>query len=115
MAVKRFYYPESFRLTLNKLEEILDREGSNLSKFIREKASEHVRLHEPGNPQQLLTTVMELGKAYRADACIDCGGPADYEVTETGKKTKFFTCHVHFAQRKPRLKTWRKLEAPACV
>jgi len=49
---RRFYVPESFERIIEKMEKILKREGSNLSKWIRQNIEEYVRRHEPGNPQQ---------------------------------------------------------------
>jgi hypothetical protein len=70
--VRRFYVPESWEETLDTLEEILKREGSNLSKWIRQNGDHYVRLHEPGNPQQRLDMILKLGKAYHAEGPI-CG------------------------------------------
>ena len=45
---------------------ILERENSSLSKFFIEKLEEYYRLHEKGNPQQILTHLFKNGKPYRA-------------------------------------------------
>ena len=70
--VHRFYVPEASEDTIYDLKAILKREGSSLSKWIRDNAEHYVRLHEPGNPQQRLDTILKLGKAYHADGPI-CG------------------------------------------
>src|SRR4030043_317351 len=69
---RRFYIPASFENTLDMLQNILKRENSNLSQWIRDNAESYVRVHEPGNPQQRLDTIMALGKAYHSPSKI-CG------------------------------------------
>jgi len=67
MKERRFYVPESFERILSQMEEILKREGSNLSKWIRQTIAEYVRQHEPGNPQQRLERYKDKdAKAYVA-------------------------------------------------
>jgi len=63
---RRYYVPKDFEITFDKLEKILSREGSNISKWIRENAVKYVELHEPGNPQQTLTYILKNGEPYRA-------------------------------------------------
>ena len=67
-----FYFPESFQNTFDLLHTILKREGSNFSQWTRDNAESYVRVHEPGNPQQRLDTILRLGKAYHAPSRI-CG------------------------------------------
>jgi hypothetical protein len=69
---RRFYIPVSFENTFDLLQTILKREGSNFSRWVRDNAESYVRLHEPGNPQQRLDTILKLGKAYHAPSPI-CG------------------------------------------
>jgi len=69
---RRFYIPSSFENTFDLLQTILKREGSNFSRWVRDNAESYVRLHEPGNPQQRLDTILRLGKAYHAPSRI-CG------------------------------------------
>ena len=78
---KRFYVPPEWEETLEKLDEILRREGKRtFSDWVREQISIYVRAHEPGNPQQRLDTVMRIGHAYRAESCCVCAKPADYQA-----------------------------------
>ena len=77
---KRFYVPPEWEEVLKKLEEIVKRENRTFSEWVREAANSYVRLHEPGNPQQLLTTIMEIGHAYRANSCCVCSKPAEVQV-----------------------------------
>lgn len=62
----QIYVPPGKKKMLQEVREMLDREGKSLSKFVIEKAEEYHRLHDPGNPQQLLDVIMKLGKAYHA-------------------------------------------------
>ena len=67
MKERRFYVPESFQRILEKMEEILKREGTSLSKWIRQTIAEYVRTHEPGNPQQRMDRYKDLdAKPYIA-------------------------------------------------
>lgn len=50
------YIPMELLPTFKKLRELLKGEGITLSEWIRQNALDYVRLHEPGNPQRLLTT-----------------------------------------------------------
>ena len=68
----QLYVPAAKQPLVRDVKGILAREGSSLSKFIIEKFEEYYRLHEPGNPQQRLDTIMKLGKAYHAPKPI-CG------------------------------------------
>lgn len=105
---RRFYIPKNFEITFHKLEEILTREGKSVSEWIREQAEPYVRLHEPGNPQQTLPTIMKLGKAYRADSCAVCGGKPAYRAIQ-GKRI-FLLCESDFEKKKGRLTGWKKFE-----
>jgi hypothetical protein len=66
------YVPVAKQRLVSNIKDILKREGSSVSRFMIEKFEEYYRLHEPGNPQQRLDTIMKLGKAYHAPKPI-CG------------------------------------------
>ncbi len=66
------YIPEHSRLLVDNARTVLKREHKNLSNFLIEQLQSYYRLHEPGNPQQRLDTIMRLGKAYHAPSRI-CG------------------------------------------
>lgn len=66
------YIPENYRLLLDNSKRVLKREGKSLSNFLIEQLESYYRLHEPGNPQQRLDTIMRLGKAYHAPNPV-CG------------------------------------------
>lgn len=76
---RRFYIPNDFEITFQKLLGILKRENKSVSKWIRENAENYVRLHEPGNPQQTLTRILKHGSAYKAPLQCPCGRLAEYE------------------------------------
>jgi len=67
-----FYTPKNLGITFQKLEEILKREGSCLSHWIQTNAVDYVRLHEPGNPQQRIDTIIHNGHPYHARTYRDC-------------------------------------------
>ena len=105
---RRFYVPDVFEFDFKKMEKILAREGKSLSQWIREQVCSYVRLHEPGNPQQSLDTIFELGRAYRANECLECG-KKPFVLASVGKKSKLL-CKLHFEKFRPRLTNWRYLE-----
>ncbi|RLC33574.1 hypothetical protein DRH14_04640 [Candidatus Shapirobacteria bacterium] len=71
------YVPSEFAGVIDKLEEIVKREGKSISRLFLDWAERYVRLHSPGNPQQTLDTIIKQGKPYRAPKqCIICGRPA---------------------------------------
>jgi len=51
---RKFYVPEDCQQLIDKLVQILRREGKSLSRWILENAVEYVKRHEPGNPQLLM-------------------------------------------------------------
>jgi hypothetical protein len=83
------------------LKQILYREGRKLSQWVREEAEHYVMLHEPGNPQQKLTTVLALGHPYRAESCSQCGGKPYARAVKSG--ITILLCKEHFFKEKPRL------------
>jgi len=92
--VKRFYVPQYFQPKMKLLEAILKREGVTLSAWIRRQTEEYVRLHEPGNPQQRIDTIMKLGKAYRAVPLCSCGRKGSRRVVTTRNAT-VYCCSLH--------------------
>ena len=96
--------------SLKTLKRILDREGSNFSRWISGQIREYVRLHEPGNPQQTVTQYVQHGKPYVAPGkCAYC--PRDSVTTgeyEDGKRYRLCLLHAkHFK----RSKKWTICEA----
>ena len=61
-----FYVPLEKKRILEKLKEILKREGKSVSQFILEQIEAYVMLHEPGNPQQLLERYVTHSEPYVA-------------------------------------------------
>jgi len=66
------YVNRAGSLLYENLKAILKREKKSFSSWVLENAESYVRLHEPGNPQQRLDTILRLGKAYHAPSRI-CG------------------------------------------
>jgi len=77
---RRFYCPPQWEKILDELEKILKREGKSLSSWIRENAVSYVELHRPGNPQQRLDIISEVGHAYRAESCCICAKTAEVQA-----------------------------------
>jgi hypothetical protein len=57
--------------TWKTLRDIAQREGRSIAQIVREQVETYVRLHEPGNPQQRLDTIVRLGKKYVAPKVCD--------------------------------------------
>lgn len=105
------YVPPNKKEVVKKGKDILEREGTSLSKFIVEKIEEYVRLHEPGNPQQRLDTIAKLGKPYRADAqqCSICGETAIGKAKATNG-WQGLLCQRHYEQSRDArlLRKWKQ-------
>lgn len=106
-TTKTFYISNSRNETFKKLYEILSRENVSFSDWVFKQAETYVRLHETGNPQQRIDVISELGKAYKANECFDCGAKPKYKVFEKTKRV--LVCQGCFERRKPQLKGWAKL------
>jgi hypothetical protein len=104
---RRFYVPWQFEFDFQEMEKILAREGKTFSKWIREEVTHYVMLHGPGNPQQRIDTIMELGKPYVAGQCGDCNDKAIYQANLGTKKV--FLCSFHFSRKKHKLTGWKEL------
>lgn len=66
------YVNRQGQLLYENLKEILKREKRSFSSWVMENVESYIRLHEPGNPQQRLDTILRLGKAYHAPSRV-CG------------------------------------------
>ena len=105
MAKITLYYPEEKKRILDKASEILKRDESSLSKFLIKKAEEHVRLHEPGNPQQVLEN---YGKPYIAPKTChiqQCPNPAVKVMEFRGRL--FACCEEHAKAHDRNSYEWR--------
>ena len=100
---RRFYIPQHLEITFTRLEAILKREGSSVSRWIQRNAVDYVRLHEPGNPQQRIDTIIKLGKAYRAVPLCSCGLKATRRVVTT-RNTTVYCCSLHMPKDVERYK-----------
>lgn len=95
---RRFYVPVILEFTFQRLEKILAREGSSISHWIQQNAINYVRLHEPGNPQQRIDTILKNGQAYRAKPLCSCGALATRKVHLVNNET-VFCCSRHMPKR----------------
>jgi hypothetical protein len=66
LPIKSFYWSkqEDAKRLWQEFKEIGKREGKPISQLFREFVEQYVQLHEPGNPQQRLDTIVRLGKKY---------------------------------------------------
>ena len=101
---RRFYVPKSFEAVFEKLETILKREGSNLSKWARQQAADYVRLHEPGNPQQPIERYLREkdAKPYvapRKCAIVECPNNAVGTAIFKPDKTEWAFCKYHLREK----------------
>lgn len=68
----------------------------------------YAQLHEPGNPQQRLDVISELGRAYRSGKCFECDKKPQYKVFYLGGKT-LLLCEDHYSKERFKLKGFIKL------
>ncbi len=109
------YVNQKNRLLYGTLKEILRREKRSFSSWVLENAESYVRLHEPGNPQQRLDTIIKLGKAYHAPSKIcgykDCLRNAVAVGFYIPKKEEYGLCQKHLKEARANPKVWKVLEA----
>lgn len=99
-----FYVKDENQQTFTSLKKILKREGKPFSKWVSDLATDYVRLHEPGNPQQRIDTITKIGKAFKAETCQLCDAKPAFYGQQKGMWLGF--CHFHWNATK--FKTWRK-------
>jgi len=104
---RKVYTNSEREITFQKLDQILEREGKNFSKWVFEQALPYVRLHEPGNPQQRLDVLSKLGKPYKAKSCLECGAKPFVIAVKDDKR--FYLCKEHFERLKIRLDGWKEV------
>ena len=94
--IRNIYIDEDFAPVWDKFKKIMEREGSSVSKHLREHIANYVRLHEPGNPQQRLDTIVKIGSCYRVNGCSvpTCGEAGEYVVFKNGVRVLY--CERHF-------------------
>ncbi len=85
------YIPEEAKGIIKTAKEIFKREKSSLSQFLIKSLIEYNRLHEPGNPQQRIDTILDIGHAFRAEACCICSKKPEIEAF-TVKGLKLLYC-----------------------
>ena len=98
------YLDEETKALIPKAKEIFKRENSSLSEWFRTTLTEYIRLHEPGNPQQRLDTIMDLGKPYNANKCNMCDSKPAWRGF-VGKNVVLL-CGTHFEGQRKRLSGW---------
>jgi hypothetical protein len=98
MPFKSFYWSknEEAKRLWKEVKEIAKREGKSVSQLIREFLESYARLHEPGNPQQRLDTVIRLGKKYVAPKVCDFQNCLrDAVAVGTYHGEEYNLCQVH--------------------
>jgi len=106
------YIPLEYEVLIDKLEEIVRREGKSISRLFLDWAERYVRLHSPGNPQQTLDRILKEEKPYRAPAqCEACGAIASYKAILLDRQYHLF-CEKHFRMqvRQNHVLGWKKVE-----
>jgi len=107
------YVNRAGSLLYENLKAILKREKKSFSSWVLENAESYVRLHEPGNPQQRLDTILRLGKAYHAPSRVcgfkDClrDAVAVGVFIQNGKE--YGLCKKHLKEAKDCGKSWNFL------
>jgi hypothetical protein len=98
------YVPVAKQRLIQDVKQVLKREGSSISRFMIDKFEEYYRLHEPGNPQQRLDTIIKLGKAYHAPSPIcgfkDCLRDVVAVAIYLRTQTEYGLCQKHLAEAK---------------
>ena len=105
--VRSIYVPDELQSVWTAYQEIVKREGKTVSEAIVEYVCEYTRMHAPGNPQQRLDTIMDLGRAYRSDQCNMCERKPVFKAF-LGKKSVLL-CEEHFEQKRGWFMGWKKL------
>jgi len=104
---------EDNRENYERLVDILDRENKSFSDFVFEHVASYVRLHEPGNPQQRLDTIIRLGKSYHAPTKIcgfkDCKRVAVAVGLFKPNQKEYALCSRHLAEAKENRPSWTML------
>jgi len=112
MKERRFYVPEDFEITMEKMTKILVREGKSLSEWVREQIRNYVRLHEPGNPQQLLERFQDGKGPYIARECCfnGCYRKAGWVGMYNGLRKYVCGRHQKRARKSENWVGWRRLK-----
>lgn len=102
------------RKTYAALKEILAREGKSFSAWVLDNAESYVVLHEAGNPQQRIDTVLKIGKAYHAPGRIcgfkDCMRDAVGVALYIPRGEEYGYCSVHIKDIKEHIDLWKVLK-----
>jgi hypothetical protein len=108
------YVPPQSRLLLENAKATLKREGKSISNFLFEQLESYYRLHEPGNPQQRLDTILKIGKAYHAPGRIcgfkDCMRDAIGVALYIPRNEEYGYCSVHSKLIKDNDGLWKVLK-----
>jgi hypothetical protein len=113
MPCRSFYWKKEDARLWKDAKATAKREGKHISNIIAEYLEQYVRLHEPGNPQQRLDTILKLGKAYHAPSPV-CGfKDCMRDVVAVGvylpRKEEYGLCQKHLAVAREDKKTWKIL------
>ena len=97
------YIPEDNRETVQKAKDILDREGSSLSKKMVEFCRKYVDLHGHGNPQRLMDKFTKPQPSMKCEWWKGCDEEAVYlcdSMYPFGSLKKYCQVHTKRAQFK---------------
>jgi len=108
------YVNKNKRSTYKVLLSILQREGKSFSAWVFDNAETYVRLHEPGNPQQRLDTILKTGKAFHSPSRIcgfkDCMRDAIGVALYLPRNEEFGYCSKHSQDIKEHIEFWKVLK-----
>jgi hypothetical protein len=108
------YVNRNKRLIYETLKAILTREGKSFSSWVFDHAESYVRLHEPGNPQQRLDTLLKIGKAYHSPSKIcgfkDCMRDAVGVAFYVPRNEEYGYCSIHAKDIKDHADLWKVLK-----
>jgi hypothetical protein len=95
------YLPKRQKPIVKEMRKLLKAEGSSLSRYLSDQIDAWWQLHEPGNPQQRMDTIIELGKAYQAPKICgfkNCFRDAVGFATYVPKHKEYALCKKHLKE-----------------
>ena len=114
IRIVQIYINKHRRGIYESLQEILKRDGKSFSSWVLDYAQDYVRLHEPGNPQQRLDTILKIGKAYHSPSKIcgfkDCMRDAVGVAFYVPRNEEYGYCSIHAKDIKDHADLWKVLK-----
>ena len=109
-----FYIGTAYRPTWQTFRQICIGEGTTASQKLVEYITDYVTLHEPGNPQQHLDTILKIGKAYHSPSKIcgfkDCMRDAVGVAFYVPRNEEYGYCSIHAKDIKDHADLWKVLK-----